>query len=335
MRALALALVWLLACTRADRASPDCELVRKDPQNAAAKLSEKYPGAPVKVAEIIERCVAPSGSPCERLAKVVAALPGLMPTGGPAVTAPDGVAEACAGMPPEMQRCMMPSYALGHEAECAKVREQIAAAAAGTGEGAGEAGSAAAPPCEELKLELAREQITVRRGEEVQMIARPGGKTDAEALRAKLAELASRCTGEASVTGAPDLTYQDVIELMDVAVAAGFKDIGFDVPDAPDAPDAPATPRPASTRDDLARAPVIAATRQAVLINNKEVARLSADVTGPVTAALEKARAADPKLPPLVVLQADASTPVRTLNQIISGSRRAGFDDVAFAIKNK
>lgn len=332
MRAPAFALVWLLACTRADRAAPDCELVRKDPRTAAAKLGQKYPGAPVRVAETIERCIAPSGSPCERLAKVVAALPGLMPAGGPAVTAPEGVAEVCAGMPAEMQRCMMPSYALAHEAECAKVREQIARAA----EGAAEAGSAAAPasaPCEELQLELARERITTHRGAEVEMIARPGGKTDADALRAHLEALASRCTGEARVTAAAELAYQDVIEVMDVAVAAGFRQIGFDVPESP--AQEPAEPRPASTRDDLQRAPAIVVTRQAVLIGGKEIARISADVTEPVAAALAKARAADPELPPLAVLQADASTPVRTLQQVIGGCRRAGFDDVAFAIKNK
>jgi hypothetical protein len=111
-------------------ADPDCDVVHKDPRNAAATLSQKYRNAPLKVAEIIERCVAPSGATCDRLARIVAAIPGLMPAGSPAVTAPTRVAELCAGMPPEMQRCMLPSYTLAHEAECAKVREAIMAGAA-------------------------------------------------------------------------------------------------------------------------------------------------------------------------------------------------------------
>ena len=125
------ALVLLLACTRErapDPASdPDCDVVRKDPGNAVATLNQRHPGAPVKVAEIVERCVAPSGTPCERLAKIVAAIPGLMPAGSPAVTAPGNVAEVCEGMPREMQRCMLPSYTLAHEDECAKIRAAITA----------------------------------------------------------------------------------------------------------------------------------------------------------------------------------------------------------------
>jgi hypothetical protein len=126
-RAAVIALSWLLACTR-DRPAdpdPDCELVHRDPGNAAAGLTRRYPGAPVKVAEIIERCVAPSGAPCERLAKIFAVIPGLMPAGGSAVAAPAQIKELCEGMPPEMQRCMLPSYALAHAEECAKIRDAI------------------------------------------------------------------------------------------------------------------------------------------------------------------------------------------------------------------
>jgi hypothetical protein len=104
---------------------PDCDVVQREPRNAAARLGQKYRNAPVKVAEIIERCVAPAGAPCDRLARIVAAIPNLMPAGSPAVTAPTRVAELCAGLPPEMQRCMLPSYALAHGDECAKVREAM------------------------------------------------------------------------------------------------------------------------------------------------------------------------------------------------------------------
>lgn len=342
MRAWAVGIVLLLACTRTKRdASSDCEVVRTDPGTAAAKLTQKYPGAAVKVAEIIEGCVAPSGPPCERLAKIVAAIPGLMPAGSPAVTAPTQVAEVCAGMPPEMQRCMLPSYALAHLDECAKIREQITAGAISEIEikpraGAGPAGGSA-PPCDELRIEITADQVTVRR-DAVKSLARTAGKTDTDALRALLAELAARCVGGATITSTDDVVYQEVIAIMDTALAAGFREIGLDAPGAPTGQpaDKPADrARPASASDNLSSAPVIVVTRKAISIANAEISTLDADTTEPVATALAKARAADPKLPHLAILQADESTSMRTIKQIIAGGRRAGFDDVLFAVKKK
>jgi biopolymer transport protein ExbD len=350
MRVWAVGIVLLLACSRTNRdASSDCEVVRTDPGTAAAKLAQKYPAAPVKVAEIIEGCVAPSGPPCERLAKIVAAIPGLMPAGSPAVTAPTQVAELCGGMPPEMQRCMLPSYALAHLDECAKIREKIAASAVGPIEIKPRTGSppsgGSTPPCDELRIEITSAEVTVRR-DAVKSLARTAGKTDIDALRTLLAELASRCVGEATIASTDDVVYQEVIAIMDTAVAAGFRAIGLDTPGAPtgkpadkpaDKPtDQPADrPRPASASDSLSSAPVIVVTRQAVSIANVEISPLDADATEPVATALAKTRTADPKLQDLVILQADGSTPMRTIKQVIAGGRRAGFDNILFAVKNK
>jgi biopolymer transport protein ExbD len=322
MRAWAVVLVCVLGCERGDR-SPDCDVVRKEPGSAAARLSQKYPGAPVKVAEIIERCVAPSGAPCERLAKIVA------------VTAPAGVAELCADMPPEMQRCMLPSYALANPDECAKIRDQIAAAAAGPIEIEPRTGPPppGEPPCAELRIELGAGEVVVRR-EEVERLPRAGGQIDHAALRARLGELASRCKGDAAIASADDRPYQEVIELMDTAIAAGFVDIGLDVPGAPAAlPRAAAGP--ASGGGALASAPVIAVTRDAISIGGQEVARLPADVTEAVAAGLAKARAASAEARDLAILQADAATPMRTIKQIIAAGRRAGFDNVVFAVNRR
>ena len=335
MRAWPVLLV-LLACTKEERPSADCELVRKDPGTAAAKLSQKYRNAPVRVAEIIERCVAPTGEPCERLAKIVAALPYLMPAGagGPAVTAPSDVLELCAGMPPEMQRCMFPSHALGHAEECAKVREQMAA-----GElelqpdptPSPRAGAPATPPCAELHLDITGEQITIRR-ETTRTLPRVAGKLDLDVLRPVLDGLASACRGDATLTGTDDLPYQELISVMDTAVAAGFPNIGIDVPEVP-LPAAADRAAPGSAAEGLQSAPVIAVTRQAVLLDNQELARLSPDVTGPVSVALTRARAANPARSGLAILQADERTPMRTIKQIIVGGRKAGFDNLMFAVK--
>jgi biopolymer transport protein ExbD len=348
MRAWPVLLV-LFACTKDERPSErppeDCDLVRKDPGTAAAKLSQKYRNAPVRVAEIIERCVAPAGAPCERLAKVVAALPGLMPAGGSGslpdapANVPANVIELCNGMPPEMQRCMFPSYALGHADECAKIREQMTASAlelrpdrAGSPAG----GATEPPPCAELHLDVTASEITVRR-ETTQTLARAAGKLDQDALRAMLGGLATTCRGGATLTGADDVPYRDLISVMDVAVAAGFPDVGVDVPEA--ALPAPAdradrAPLPSAT-ESLPSAPVIAVTREAVLLAGQELARLPADVTGPVAAALAKVRPADAKQPGLAILQADERTPMRTIKQIIVGGRKAGFDNLLFAVKRR
>ena len=342
MRAWPVLLV-LFACTKderpAERPPEDCDLVKKDPGTAAAKLSQKYKNAPVRVAEIIERCVAPTGAPCERLAKVVAALPGLMPAGGSGSGAgalpdsPTNVIELCNGMPPEMQRCMFPSYALGHADECAKIREQMMAGALELRpDRAGQpAGGADEPPCAELHLDVTASQLTVRR-ETTQTLARTAGKLDQDALRAVLRGLAATCRGGATLTGADDLLYKDLISVMDVAVAAGFPDVGIDVPEAAlPAPGGRAPPSPAP--ESLSSAPVIAVTREAVLFAGQELVRLPADATGPVEAALAKARRADSKQPGLAILQADERTPMRTIKQIIVGGRKAGFDNLLFAVK--
>jgi hypothetical protein len=82
------------------------------PADAVAVLGEKYPGDPVKVATIIESCVATTGPLCERVAALVQAIPSMM-----SAAAPSGdVATVCAGMPAAMQWCLLPSYALAQEA---------------------------------------------------------------------------------------------------------------------------------------------------------------------------------------------------------------------------
>ena len=123
---IALLLLALAACRGGDSPrSADCALIDKDPSGAVAALTQKYPEQPVKVAETIERCVAPDGPPCDRVAKIVKAIPDMMP-GGFSGERPGGdLASVCRSAPPAMQRCMLPSYTLTHTDECAKVLEDM------------------------------------------------------------------------------------------------------------------------------------------------------------------------------------------------------------------
>lgn len=319
------------ACSRDRSATSDCDVVRKDPGNAVAALGGRYPGAPAKVAETIERCVAPAGAPCERLAKIVAAIPNFMSARAPAAGSPADMAEACEGMPPEMQRCMLPSYVLGHADECRQILGAIAQAA---GSAAAAGSGSAASPCLELRIDLSPSEISLRR-EALRTLERPGGKTDTDALRAALGELAAHCIGRVAIASTGELTYQEATEVMDQAAAAGFRELGISVGEPSTAP--PRAPGAGPTdRGDMASAPVILATKEAISVGGTEVAKLAAaDVTAPVADALVRMRAADPKLARVAILQADARTPMRVINQLIAAARRAGFDDLLFATKTR
>jgi hypothetical protein len=76
MHRIAVVLV-VAACSKGK--PDDCAVVRDTPAQAMAELSKRYPNNPVKVAQTIETCVAPSGDECERIAKIVMAIPALAP----------------------------------------------------------------------------------------------------------------------------------------------------------------------------------------------------------------------------------------------------------------
>src|SRR4051812_47086456 len=125
MKAWLLIVAAVAGCKSGSKAAPsgdaDCELVRKTPQSAMVELSKKYPNNPVKVAQTIENCVAPTGDECERVAAIVKAIP----TMAPGVAMPDGsagFAATCRQSPPEWRHCYLPSYVLAHDVECTKLR---------------------------------------------------------------------------------------------------------------------------------------------------------------------------------------------------------------------
>jgi hypothetical protein len=102
--------LWL-ACRRSE---PNvCDEVIGDPSHAIEHHELKT----------IEDCIAPpGGDECARLAKIVTAIPSLLPG---AELHGDAYLEACRHAPPELRPCMLPSYQLEHAGECAKRRAQL------------------------------------------------------------------------------------------------------------------------------------------------------------------------------------------------------------------
>jgi biopolymer transport protein ExbD len=321
----------LVACgSRTPEKNPDCAVIEKAPATAAATLSEKYPGDPVKVSETIERCIAPTGETCERMAKIWAAIPSMMPGGGSGMPAPmptDKAIELCKGMPAEMQRCMLPSYVNGHPAECKKMLDDMAITSIEVAPSGPGSATPPAPACDEVAIELDKDEIRYARGAEAGKVA----KVDLAGLEAGLKKLAAVCVGSAALKADPATRYQDMITVMDIAMKAGFMNIGIDSGEPADV-----LPHPGvADRNALKDAPVIVITKSGVMVDGKSVAAVDQDVTDPVRAALA-ARAMGPDdKKGLAILQADESTPARTINQAIVGAKAAGYDSLLFAVKNQ
>jgi biopolymer transport protein ExbD len=138
----------------------------------------------------------------------------------------------------------------------------------------------------------------------------------------------------AEITTTDDVSYEELIATMDLAMSAGFIDVGLSARDQPAAKPtapAPATIRPTGGPDALKDAPVIAVTRSAVLVDSVEIARVDQDVTAAVAGALAKKTRRDG----VAILQADVASSMKTINQVIVGAKQSGFDNLLFAVKNK
>jgi biopolymer transport protein ExbD len=361
MRALVIAVVSLAGCGNKRGGAPvddDCKIVLGDPANATVAMTQRYPGAPVKVAEVIESCIAPSGDDCERLAKLVAAIPAMMP----AIKAPSGdVARTCRAMPPEMRRCMLPSYQLAHVDECREVYDHIAATKITSMEIT--PSHARVPSCEPVVLAVRSDGLRLAtRADGRCFRARAAGQLDLAWLEAELTTaLAHDCAVTIEIGATPDTKYQEVVSVMDVAMKAGIggaigmtsmadlsvKLDGDPTKDAAHCPamvmsKAPAEPAPAaaappvtSTGSALAKAPVVIVSRDEVTVGGKHVASVAELAAGDGTiAALVAAVPATPA-DRTVILQADQSSDMKVITRIIDTLKGAGYDNVLFAVKNK
>jgi biopolymer transport protein ExbD len=132
------------------------------------------------------------------------------------------------------------------------------------------------------------------------------------------------------MTAADDLTYQQVIDVMDQLIKHGVKDVGLSSgADSTDSTAAP--PRPDGIPPDVKNAPIIVLSMKEVQVNGKVVAEIAdGDFSALLTAAL-------PPNPtdPTVVIQADKALDYRAVRIAIETADKAGYDNVLFAVKTK
>jgi biopolymer transport protein ExbD len=355
-----LVVIIVAACQSAK--PDDCKVVLADPPHAMAEITRRHPHDPVKVAETIERCLAPRGNPCERIATVAKAIPGMMP--GAALPSGSGVdyLAVCRGMPPAMQHCMLPSYLLGHQAECKQILDQIAHAIdikPSTKPSTCEAGTIV------VYLDDDGVWLATGTGPAARCFAArdKDDEFDGAWLEAELRPFVSGCAPDVELSSAPDVAYADAIRAMDIAVKVGLVDIGLSEPDqaavsfagadhahaaahcpqttirhhddVASAAPPPSTPStPASGTDGLKDAPVVIITRDAVRLGDKPVGTIAELTIGSGSiAALAKLLPPHPANP-ILILQADQATDMNVILRVIDTAKAAGFPNVLFAVKN-
>jgi hypothetical protein len=115
--------VFVVACQpNLMPSAEDCEVVRGDPAKVLKTLQDRHPGDAVGNAAIIERCLAPDGEVCDRVAKILPHLPAMM---GRDLPVPEHVAIACRSAPAKMQYCFLPSATLANPDECREVVDAL------------------------------------------------------------------------------------------------------------------------------------------------------------------------------------------------------------------
>jgi len=305
----------------------DCRDVLDDPAHAVARLSAKYPQQAVKVATIVEDCVAPTGTQCERVAALAAKIPAMM-SGAPALTDP---LKTCQESPPALQRCLLPSYVLAHVDECKNVLHEQSQATSIDIKPPTTPDPDTGPPCPDAHVYIEQDHLAYGRDHRIDLHARKDDIMNFSGLEAGLKGLATGCRGPLLVHATPTVMYQDMISVMDIAMKVGFSDIQVDT--GSDAPVPPALPT-TSPDSGLAGALVLVITKTELMLDGQVIAHTKdKDVTAAVHDALA-AKAAGAKSP-TVILQADAGTSAKVINQVINAARSTGFTNVLFYVKNK
>jgi biopolymer transport protein ExbD len=284
--------------------SDDCRLVADDPTHAMVKLAHQHEGNPAAAAEIIEHCLAPTGDECERMQKILPALPGMMPG---TFQLPDAarVGELCQGMPPEMRRCMFPSYTLRHADECAKVTSAIPE-----------------PPPSKCHVP----DVTIAIGADGVSVgsAQKEGALDKDWLEATLKpHVGGDCVPAVVVTAASGIRYQDIITAMEVSAKVGLPNVGLTGAGSGTHHALPGIPN-------AQKAPLVVISTTEVKLGDTSFGAPDQPAT---FAALAKA------LPPttdgVVILQADPSTDASVINRLVDTLSAHGFDNLLFAVKKR
>lgn len=221
--------------------------------------------------------------------------------------------------------------------------------------------------CPPLVVLVKPDGIWLRDASTQSVVASCGGEIDSAALGARLCALAkSAPPGCAAVEVAAEsgVKYQQLIAVMDAAMAVGLRDVGLTEPAALSLPlrdsrpsdrVAPACgdPVPSCSVDPpggaTATVPapaggpltdaivVVVPTDGSVTINGKQVATAAEAKAGDRIEPLYKELRAkmDPAGPRALVLQVDRSIDARLVNRIVVTSQAAGYHNILFAVRNK
>jgi len=365
-----LILLALAACKGKAKSDDDCKIVLGDPAHAPAEIAKRYPGDSVKIAEVIERCIAPDGDDCERVAAIAKAIPSMMAS-PPAHGSGSDYVTVCHGMPPEMRRCMLPSYVLAHQTECGDLLRTMRETAIQKLD-LKPRGASDRPPnaCDAatISIYIARDGLWLGTGDGPDgrcFAKRRDSQLDTDWLERQLTHYQNRdCKPAVEVAAQSDVAYQDVIAVMDHSVKVGLTEVALsdpgtlvvkladadpkgartdckpEVATAKDVAPAPAMPALPAKDNALADAPVVIITKTDVTLR---IAKKDESIGSVAELAKGSGKVADltRQLPAktasnaIVILQADQATPAAVINRIVTTLKLSCYDNVLFAVKNK
>jgi biopolymer transport protein ExbD len=176
-----------------------------------------------------------------------------------------------------------------------------------------------------------------------------------DTLEAAMRDLGKTCTSPVEVQASDDVSYQDIIRAMDTSVKTGFVDISLGTPGAAAAAPQASPPPAAKPSPDmhmtigadgkavidisapratsaLATAPVVIITKTEISIGATKIAFDAGDLSRQIADAI---KAMNPPAGSAVILQADAATPGKVINEVVAATKLAGYDDLLFAVKNR
>jgi biopolymer transport protein ExbD len=182
-----------------------------------------------------------------------------------------------------------------------------------------------------LTLTLSGSRVRIE-GEGIEPIKARNMDALAKALQKVSTIVTSPPTTSVSILANKKTNYQQVVNVMDQLVTAGFKRIAIGPPTKDEAEPKPA---PASrSKEDIAKAAVVTLTKTTVSVDGKAVGELSAGVEGWQAAMVAALESGHPGSSTLIV-QADKAVLYETILAVIDGARPAGFVDIAFAVDSE
>lgn len=346
-----MARIWVVALLLAacHRGGGECKTVRDDPAHAMQRIAKQHRGDPAGAAEVIERCLAPSGDECARLQAILPALPGMMGKEFPLPPAGRIVA-MCEGMPAPMRHCMLPSYLLRHADECDKIIHNMFAAqkAITVDHGRGKRPHRCDVPAIDITLTTGGVELGDRHH-------RPGAVARAwlERELTRSVAAAGGCRPSVLLHSQPGVPYARVVAVMDAALKVGLDDIQLVGPGAGSGTSSthPAAHAPASDheadgahptppalagsgREALRDAPVVFVTKTELVFNGHNLAA-TADLARGAGNIPALAQALPPSRTGTLILEADKGTDSAVILRVMSTANKAGYDNVLFAVNGR